>query len=165
MRPPASEGEGPSNALLDASGDSGSSATMVAPAPIVTLSASPALRRVEAAWPRYVQAVKRDRIHVGSLLQHAAPVNLSDGTLSIAVPDEFHQRLLSSQHDFLLEHLQQVLDPAPTLLQFVLREAAPSDLPTAPAAEFDPHDYMQRKRQENPVIRAIFDQFGGELVW
>ena len=24
---------------------------------------------------------------------------------------------------------------------------------------------VQRKRQENPVIQAIFEQFGGELVW
>ena len=23
----------------------------------------------------------------------------------------------------------------------------------------------ERKRQENPVIQAIFEQFGGELVW
>jgi hypothetical protein len=30
---------------------------------------------------------------------------------------------------------------------------------------FDPLEYMQRKRAESPIVRAIFDEFGGELVW
>jgi hypothetical protein len=33
------------------------------------------------------------------------------------------------------------------------------------APQIDPLEYFNRKREENPVVRAIFEQFGGELVW
>src|SRR5690606_27409842 len=47
----------PSNTLLGDDSEPGETATVAAP--IVSLAASPALRRVEAVWPRFVQAVKR----------------------------------------------------------------------------------------------------------
>ncbi len=119
---------------------------------------------VLSQWLPFVKQVKSDRIHVGSLLQHAAPANLAKNLLEIDVPDDFHRRLLENQHDFLLSHARAVIYSDLVGLRFNVRASV-----TAPSGEtggdFDPYEYMQRKRKDNPVIKAIFDEFGGELVW
>ncbi len=115
-------------------------------------------------WLAYVKTVKSERIHVGSLLQHTSPSSFEGGVLLIDVPDDFHRRLLENQHDYLLGHARTVLSELATSLRFRVRadiKAAASET----ADDFDPYEYMQKKRRDNPVIRAIFDDFGGELVW
>lgn len=131
----------------------------------VAVADDPVLAQIEALWPRYVQAVKTDRIHVGSLLQHTAPLHVASQTLTIGVPDAFHRRLLSSQHAFLLKHLVDMMSEPITTLTFTIQENLDDSTPKTVKQDLDPHAYMQKKRQENPVIQAIFEQFGGELVW
>lgn len=115
-------------------------------------------------WLSFVKAVKSARIHVGSLLQHTAPRGMSAGMIEIDVPDDFHKRLLENQQDFLLKHARRVIDDGVKSLRFSVRTGVAP--PTGETAEdFDPYEYMQQKRKENPVIRAIFEEFGGELVW
>ncbi len=115
-------------------------------------------------WLPFVMAVKSDRIHVGSLLQHAAPRAMSDGHIEIDVPDDFHKRLLENQQDFLLKHARGIIADSVRSLRFSVQASVKP--PSGETAEdFDPYEYMQQKRKDNPVIRAIFDEFGGELVW
>ncbi|MDX1741780.1 MAG: hypothetical protein R3178_10815, partial [Rhodothermales bacterium] len=117
-----------------------------------------------AEWLPFVKAVKSARIHVGSLLQHTAPRRMADDLIEIDVPDDFHKRLLENQQDFLLKHARVVIHDNIRSLRFSVRaDVAPPSGETA--EDFDPYEYMQQKRKENPVIRAIFDEFGGELVW
>ncbi len=143
------------------SGDGGATVADVA----LAVEAPPLLQQVEAAWPRYVKNVKMARIHVGALLQHTRPVGLDGETLLIAVPDDFHQRLLGSQDAFLLQHLAETAGDEVTDLRFVVQEAVEPAETEETAQDFDPLEYMQRKREESPVIRALFDKFGGEIVW
>lgn len=112
-----------------------------------------------------LERVKNDKIQVWSLLHHAKPDGYRDELALIAVPNDFHRRILSSQESYVLEHLRPLADVPVRSLQFVIREEMEAPDAEETASEFDPYEYMQRKRQENPVIRAIFDQFGGELVW
>ncbi|MBT8399970.1 MAG: DNA polymerase III subunit gamma/tau [Rhodothermia bacterium] len=115
-------------------------------------------------WLPFVKAVKAERIHVGSLLQHTAPSALEASHMVIDVPDDFHKRLLENQQDFLLQHARRLISDSISTLRFVVRTAVrPPEGETA--EDFDPYEYMKEKRQSNPVIRAIFDEFGGELVW
>jgi len=124
----------------------------------------PERRGIESIWLKFVGKVKSERIHVGSLLQHTAPVAFAEGAVAIAVPDEFHRRLLSNQESFLLGQLKTVTDEPVSRLSFAVRvDVATAESETA--ADFDPYEYMQRKRNESPIIQAIFDEFGGELVW
>ncbi len=118
---------------------------------------------VERVWLRFVAAVKELRIHVGAILQHGAPLDLANGTLRVAVPDEFHKRLLTNQKEFLLRHLNEILHEPVKKLRFSVEPDLSGDGPVQP--DFDPVEYMNQKRKENPVIKAIFDEFGGELVW
>ena len=120
---------------------------------------------VKKIWAQYVQAVKEERIHVGSLLEHASPDDLVSEHLVVTVPDDFHQRLLTNQHDFLLKQIKQFIDQNISVIQFRVKVDADVKKVAETPIDFDPYEYMQKKRKENPVIRAIFDQFGGELVW
>ena len=139
-------------------GDGASSAAVAAPA-------SSQLQHIESAWPDFVSTVKRERIQVGALLQHCSPVRIRGNALSVAVPDDFHQRLLRSQQALLLDHLSELVTDEFSQLTFVVQENLDVPQQEETANEVDPYEYMQQKRQENPVIRAIFEQFGGELVW
>ena len=130
---------------------------------VATASALPV--PLMATWDRFVQAVKKERIHVGALLQHATPLEINTDTLIVGVPDEFHRRLLSNQDTFLLKHLKaQQMDEIDRLL-FIVRDDLDTNTPEDLVPDIDPQEYMQQKRQESPVIQAIFEQFGGELVW
>jgi len=129
------------------------------------ITASPLLQRVVAAWPSYLQAVKADRIHVGALLQHTTPLDARGTLVDIAVPDAFHQRLLHNQHDFLVTHLKEQIKEEVTRLQFTVQAAMEATAQEETTDEFDPYAYMQRKQKESPVLRALFEQFGGEIVW
>jgi len=123
------------------------------------------VQRVKADWPDFVQAVRQDRIHVGALLDHATPLGVQSDTLSVAVPDDFHQRLLRGQHAFLIGHFERIVTGELERLDFVVREEDAATPEQETASEMDPYEHMQKKREENPVIRAIFEKFGGELVW
>ena len=118
-----------------------------------------------SVWSDLLSRVKEDRIHVGSLLQHSRPEDFRDGTAVVGVPDEFHRRLLTSQQDYVLEQIQALLSMPLRAVRFIVRDDLEAPDSEETASDFNPYEYMQRKRQENPVIRAIFDQFGGELVW
>ena len=135
------------------------------PPSVVAAEPPPALRRLEGVWPSFVQTVTSARIHVGALLQHTAPLDARDGVVRVAVPDAFHQRLLNNQHDFLLGHLRTLLGEDTRRLQFVIRPDAPAAAAGEPDPEIDLMTYFRRKREENPVLRAIFEQFGGEISW
>ena len=120
---------------------------------------------IESLWLKYVSTIKSIRIHVGSLLQHAAPVDVRQKSVIVAVPDDFHRRLLDNQHDFLLKHLNSASETKYRKIEFVVREIAPVEGTETKSNDFDPYEYMKRKRQESPIVKAIFEDFGGELVW
>ncbi len=123
-----------------------------------------AVKRVDGVWLSFVRSVKTDRIHVGSLLQHTAPAGLTGKKLTVAVPDDFHLRLLTNQEAFLLDHIGSHLSQPITEMKFVIRTDLKADEAETDES-FDPLEYMNRKRAESPVVRALFDEFGGELVW
>jgi DNA polymerase-3 subunit gamma/tau len=116
-------------------------------------------------WPAFVHRIKAERIHVSALLQHAAPIEDRGDTIVLAVPDAFHQRMLENQHDFLIAHFREETGRPLTRFAFAIGEGAENPATAETPSEIDPYEYMQRKRQESPVIRALFDQFGGEMVW
>ena len=155
----ATPGETPEPQDLLADSDPVATMEAVAVAPVA------AVDRVMSVWPRFVKTITHERIHVGALLQHTTPLHLEADAVTIGVPDAFHQRLLGNQQAFLVKHLQAFDLEEISRLTFTVRENLETSTPEHAASDVDPHEYMQRKRQENPVIQAIFEQFGGELVW
>ena len=124
------------------------------------------LDEITKIWPEFLKHMQVERIHVSALLQHARPIQVQDETLVLAVPDEFHKRMLSNQQDFLLDHLCNFAMVPVERTSFVIDMMGSDELVQQETpSEIDPYEYMQKKRQESPVIRAIFDDFGGEMVW
>ncbi|NND71841.1 MAG: DNA polymerase III subunit gamma/tau [Rhodothermales bacterium] len=120
---------------------------------------------IEEIWLKYVSTVKSLRIHVGSLLQHGAPVDVKGSAVVVAIPDDFHKRLLDNQHEFLLKHLNAASEIQYKKIEFIIRKIAQAEGDETRKSEFDPYEYMKRKRQESPIVKSIFEDFGGELVW
>ena len=137
----------------------------VATMEVVAVVPASAVDRVASVWPRFVKTITNERIHVGALLQHTTPLHLEADAVTIGVPDAFHQRLLGNQQAFLIKHLQAFDLEEIHRLTFTVREDLETGSAEQAAADIDPKEYMQRKRQDNPVIQEIFDRFGGELVW
>jgi len=118
-----------------------------------------------ALWPGYVGRIRAERIHVSALLQHATPQDDQGHTIVLSVPDDFHRRMLDSQQEYLLSRFREETGRTIARFEFLVGGGeAGSHVPETPR-EIDPYEYMKQKRQESPVIRAIFDQFGGEVVW
>jgi hypothetical protein len=132
---------------------------------VANLRAAPLAHPFATDWPGFVRKIKEERIHVGSLLQHTRPIEADEDKITVAVPDAFHQRLLSSQEAFLLQHLNALAAGTLRKLRFVIQETQ-AEVPDAETAgAFDPYAYLQRKRLESPALQALLDRFGGELVW
>jgi DNA polymerase-3 subunit gamma/tau len=119
------------------------------------------LNRVREVWPRLIATVKAERPSVAGVLAHVEPVGVEHGTVQIAVPSAFVQRLLKSESATFTTALAGAMDEEPPPLAFVVH--TPSDGETA--APTDPFERIKQLRHEHPVIRAIFEQFGGEIVW
>ena len=117
--------------------------------------------RVREAWPRLVEHVKADRVHVGSLLQLAEPQRAARGAVEVGVPDDFGRTLLESEAERVRAALAEVLGAPAPALRFVVRTAAEVET----AAEVDPFERLKQLRQEHPVFRALFERFGAEIVW
>ncbi len=133
---------------------------------IVAEAPSSELDEITQIWPEFLKHVQTERIHVSALLQHARPIKIHEETLVLSVPDEFHKRMLANQQDFLLDHLCNFVMVPIERANFVI-DMIGSDalLKQEVTPAIDPHEYMQKKRDESPIVRAIFDEFGGEMVW
>ena len=128
-------------------------------------TATAEVQHIHEAWARFVRSVKQERISLGSTLDHTEPSALSQGTLEIAVPDDFHRRQLADQHRLLLQHLTDVTDAPVEELRFTVQTSSNGSADGETPTETDPYERMRQVRQKHPVIDLIFEEFGGELVW
>jgi DNA polymerase-3 subunit gamma/tau len=148
----------------------GGAATAIAPAAEQVAPGaadhSPVVERLRSHWDALVKSVHADRIDLASCLGDAMPISLSAGTLTVSVPNQFSRRFLLDQESFLLNHVEKHLPErttVPSALRLTLQE--PSDEGTSDDAPTDPHDVMKQLREEHPVVKAIFEEFGGEMAW
>ena len=119
------------------------------------------LHRVREVWPRLIDTVKAERPSVAGVLAHVEPVGVEHGTVQVAVPSAFVQRLLKSEEATFVDALAGAMGEEPPPLTFVVRAGAAEETAAPP----DRFERIKQLRHENPVIRAIFEQFGGEIVW
>ncbi len=163
-------GAAPSHAR-DASQSAAPTATLApeAPAAEAALPATLPAARAEQ-WSEVVQSVPQDRVQIGTLLKAARPLGVDGGTLRIAVPNDLSRQILRNEKRMLFERLSgaagEQMEQMEQLeqLRFVVRAdlAAQGDGETAPEA--NPYELLDRMRTKHPVVRALFDEFGGEPV-
>lgn len=123
------------------------------------------LSAVKTCWPQFSKRVSEEKISIGALLKHTEPKQTRDGVVSVIVPDDFHKKQLEDSQAFLIQRLNEFLDGAVKGIEFVVSRQNVDAPAEETVREIDPYEYMQRKRENDPVIRAIFDKFGGELMY
>ncbi len=155
-RDPSGDGSGGPEAALAVSGH-----LAVAPAAIAVDDLDIPFGRIKTLWPELVASIKADRIHVGTLLQSAEPKRVVRGRIEVAVPDKFSCTLLESEAVKFAAAMSELLgEKAPPLL-FVVDATASGES----TREVDPFERFKQLRHENPVIQALFEKFGAEIVW
>ena len=123
---------------------------------------------IATIWNDLLEQVKKDKIQIWSMLHRTQPEGYNDGIIHIAVPDDFHRRVLTERAGYITGQLKSLVNVPIRTIQCAVREdmnTPGTDGAPETAADFDPYEYMERKRKENSVVREIFEQFGGEPAW
>ncbi len=122
----------------------------------------PALAAVTDAWGRFTDAV-RDQvgIRVGAIVKSGSPYRVARGAVEVAMDDAFGVRVATDNEDRLAEVLAEVLGGPVPPLRWV--EAPTETVETK--AQADPFEALKQMRQSHPVVRALFESFGAEIVW
>lgn len=124
---------------------------------------------VAAAWSELLEHIKKDRINLGAMLQHAQPEGYEEEVIRLAVPNDFHRRELTENGDYIVAQAKSLTALANTPIRGIhctVREnlnAAEAD--GAPETDKDIALYIERKRKDNPVVREIFERFDVEPAW
>ena len=122
----------------------------------------PALGHVRDAWPRFVDAVRAGLgVRVGAIVRDARPLRVGRGAVEVAMEDAFCARVADENADALRAVLADVLGGEAPPVRYVV---APEETAET-GAPADPFDALKTMRQEHPVVRALFERFGAEIVW
>jgi len=116
-------------------------------------------------WPQLVQAVKQDRISLGSLLGETEPAELRNETLTITVPKALHRDTLRDQRRILLEHLEATVERPVEELRFVVEESSETTAETGGADPVSPREQLQALRDTYPALEVLFSEYEAEPVW
>ena len=139
------------------------------PPPETNAADAPNENLVAAAWNELLEHIKKDRINLGAMLQHAQPEGYEEEMLRLAVPDDLHRSVLTENGDYIVAQARSLTALANTPIRGIrctVREnlsAAEAD--GAPETDKDIALYIERKRKDNPVVREIFERFDVEPAW
>ncbi len=153
----------PSGDASPQSDASSATATLAVPAK------APAAAPLADAWPEFVASIREERIRIGTLLQESRPRAVMGGTVTIGVPDAFHRSTLAEHRAFLMERLSTAVAAVTTEtveeIRFVIDDTLRTSDGGETAHEKDPYEVVRTLREDHPVVRALFDTFGGEIVY
>lgn len=155
----------------DASDDSGSEAGASgdgqAGDPELVAVESPAgeIEQLRTAWPELVEQMRDYRVDVATMMSHARPTELRRSRLTVAVPDDLHRRLIDDHREQLIQLVNGSVETSVEHLLLTVDPELEGESGQETGAELDPYQFFERKRTEDPVVGALFDLFGGELVY
>lgn len=133
-------------------------------------------------WRGWLGEVRKTKIGLWTLLSESSILDIADGALRIACPDDFHLSSLKRNKDFLVEsfyaltgrkvRIEPILQTVPknnrgaTVLPFQESTTAPSSdaLQNHPAAEPNTSGQAISNAEEHPVIAALMRELGAEKV-
>jgi hypothetical protein len=123
-----------------------------------------------ARWQEWVGEVSRARISVGSILGESKLVEVRDGSVTIACPDDYHLASLKRNREFLMASFRSMtgydvrIDP---VLNRAAIERAPglrsSRSDSVPQTEFE-HKTTNESVENHPVVLALRRELGAEPV-
>jgi len=147
-------------------GSSGGGGPQAAVAEPTVGSGASAVDDLADRWPQLVQAVKEERISLGSLLGETEPAELANETLTVTVPKALHRDTLRDQQRFLLEHLAAASGHAIEDVRFVVEDSSSDAADASAGADpVSPREQLQALRDTYPALEVLFAEFEAEPVW
>ena len=122
------------------------------------------VHRFAKLWPEFVQRVKQDSPRIGSMLEQSKPRKFQHDTLYIGVPTELHKNLCGGQASDLIGVLAHFSGASPRRLSFeILPEL--QEQPVHDDRPFDAGLHLRQRTRDEPIVRALVEKFGAEVVW
>ncbi len=121
------------------------------------------LERFAAAWSTLCAQVERPALQ--AMLSLSVPTAYDNDVLVLAAPDAASARTIEGGANTLIALLEHHLGLRPARLRCDVQPGLQSAAAAETGSAFDPLAFIETQRQEHPVVRAIFEQFGGEVVW
>ncbi|PWU22564.1 MAG: hypothetical protein C5B48_09945, partial [Candidatus Rokuibacteriota bacterium] len=116
--------------------------------PPVTSAAQPRQGDLEESWQRIVAEIMAKKALLGSVLQHATPVAVTDGVLQLALAgNHFHRDLLGERAN-----------------RELINQAVQKHLPGAHRFELDADGGGAGGARNHPAVQAALNAFQGEVV-
>jgi len=123
------------------------------------------LETLQKAWDSVIADMMDRQIRLGSILRHSLVVSVSGEHAGIAVPDDFHKRMLLNEKSTLGTLLSEHSGESVHDLHFVIKPDLFKNSATASDTEFDSKAFLKKKCEDNPAILALVERFGGEIMW
>ncbi|MEM6326321.1 MAG: DNA polymerase III subunit gamma/tau, partial [Bacteroidota bacterium] len=119
------------------------------------------IARVRGVWREFVQQVRAEHgPRLFSMLAGAEPLRVRRGTLEVGVASPLATSQLGASAEALSAAMGALVGQA-VPLAFVVERSASAET----ARPDDPFETLKRLRQEDPVVRALFDELGAEIVY
>ncbi len=117
------------------------------------------LDEIQQKWSEFVAEIRRQRIHVGTLLGESHPLDVIDGAVKLGCHSEYQLASLKKSKDFLVELAQKVYGKK---VRFEL--SLNSQKPQSPAGKKQPNGGQapDPASLDHPVIRALMRELGAE---
>lgn len=132
---------------------------------IMSLSADEAYAR----WQEWIGQVRREKISVGSILDESRILDVTNGAIRIACPDDYHFSTIKRHKEYLVESFRKLtgynvhIEP---VVQFLSHEpssvSSSSDI-SANGGNGTSHQTAE-KGENHPVIEALRRELGAEKV-
>lgn len=123
-----------------------------------------------ARWQEWVGEVRKERISVASSLDHSRIAEVSNGSIRIACPDDYHVSTLRRNREFLTDSFRKVTGYQVRIEPEVLAENPDVSVSLPPQSQrSDPPASLQeqmehRREEQHPVVQALIRELGAEKV-
>ena len=121
--------------------------------------------QIKDHWSTVIVDTMESQIRLGSLLRHTKVVRISGEHVEIAVPDDFHKRMLLIEKSGLGTRLSEKSGESLHDLNFSVRPELFDKSDFGAQEEFDSKAFLKKKCEENPAIKELMERFGCEIVW
>ncbi len=127
--------------------------------------ATPAIsaEELKAIWLKLVERTS-DRPRLGAMIRQAVPQSLHNGVLSVAVPNELCNSALEAEAERLVEEMRALCEEPFDRIALTLDATLATNHLQETGQVVDPYEYLRQKRSEHPVLKVLFDEFGGEIA-
>ena len=126
-----------------------------------------------AQWQQWVGEVRKTKIGIGTILGESHILDVADGALRIACPDDYHLSSLKRHKEFLIDSFQKVtglkLRIEPILHVGSLNSEPAHELPVNASTKNEPFTHHpinggNGSNGEHPIILALRRELGAEPV-